>query len=337
MGGAHHVRILPDMTAPPTDTLDDAHPLGGGPAGGPQHGILDESTTCHWVQQYTVVHGADVRALRAALAEIRLLEGAERGADRVVVAFGASLLGTLDPDAMPAGMRPFTGVEGHRLDDGSRRRAPATQDDLLLWFASSTADRNLATAWLARATLQGLADLREETPGFQYFGHQDLTGFEDGTENPEGDERIEVAVLPAAAGPGAGSSFVLAQRWVHDLSAFERLDVADQERIIGRTKDGSEELDPLPDHSHVERVVMEDDEGEEREIFRRSFPYGTTAELGLFFLAFSADLSIFDDMLARMFGLADGAYDHLTGISRPVSGAYYVAPPMDVLDRICTA
>jgi porphyrinogen peroxidase len=324
------------MNPPPADTLDDAPGRAGAPAGGPQHGILDESTTCQWVQQYTVVRGADVTELRRALAEIRLLEGADRGADRVVVAFGASLLGTLDPDALPAGMRPFSAVEGPPLDDGDRRRAPATQDDLMLWFASSTADRNLATAWLARATLDGIAELREETPGFQYFSHQDLTGFEDGTENPKGAERLDVAVLPADAGPGAGSSFVLAQRWVHDLRAFEQLDVADQERIIGRTKDGSVELDPLPPHSHVERVVIEDDAGEEREIFRRSFPYGTTTELGLFFLAFSADLDTFDDILARMFGVADGAYDHLTGISRPVSGSYYVAPPLDVLDRICT-
>ncbi|MFZ4518691.1 MAG: Dyp-type peroxidase [Microthrixaceae bacterium] len=295
----------------------------------PQPGILDQRTTCHWIQQYTVSFAADVAALRRALADIRAIEGGENGARRVVLAMGSSLLGTLATAEMPAGARPFTDIEGPEVE-GARRTAPATQDDLLVWFASDTPDRNLAAAWRARAALDGLAELREETPGFQYFESLDLTGFEDGTENPKGDERLDVAVL--AEGPGAGGSFVLAQRWVHDLARFEHLDVADQERVIGRTKDGSVELDPLPEHSHVERVVMEDGAGEEREIFRRSFPYGDTSELGLFFLAFAADPTVLSDMLHRMFGLTDGHYDHLTGISRPVSGAYYVAPAVEVLD-----
>ena len=243
------------------------------------------------------------------------------------MAIGASLLGTLAPDEMPAGMRPFTAIHG---TDGLV--APSTQDDLLLWFSSATADRCLSGAWLARAELDGLADLRAETHGFQYFDHQDLTGFEDGTENPTGEERVEVATI--AEGPSAGGSFVLAQRWVHDLRAFELLQVDEQELVFGRTKDGSQELDPVPERSHVERVVLADEAGDEREIYRRSFPYGTTDELGLLFLAFDRDLSTFQDMLERMFGAADGIRDRLTDVSHPVSGAYYVAPPVEVLDAI---
>jgi putative iron-dependent peroxidase len=293
-----------------------------------QPGILDESPPCHWAQQYTVVTGVDVDALRAALADIRSLEGSDRGPARVTICIGASLLGTLAPDEMPSGMRPYTDIHG---TDGVV--APATQDDLLVWFSSTTEDRNLAAAWLSRSTLDGLAELREETAGFTYFEHLDLSGFEDGTENPKGDERFEVARIPD--GPAAGGSFVVAMRWVHDLAAIEAMDVADQEQIFGRTKDGSVELDPLPERAHIERVVMEDDAGEEREIYRRSFPYGDTSELGLFFLAFNADLSTFVDMLDRMYGRADGQRDRLTDVSRAVSGAYYVAPPVEVLDAIC--
>lgn len=293
----------------------------------PQPGILDEHAVCHWVQQYHVVPGVDVDGLRTALGDIRALEGAERGPDRVVIAIGASLLGTLAADEMPSGMRPFTEVDG--VDGHS---APATQDDLLVWFAGPTADRCLAGAWLARAALRGLAELREETHGFQYFDHRDLMGFEDGTENPKGDARTRVACI--ADGPSTGGSFVLAMRWVHDLTAFERMEVSDQEAVFGRTKDGSHELDPLPVGAHVERVVMQDPDGEEREIYRRSFPYGTTSELGLFFLAFSADLSTFSDMVDRMYGRADGRRDRLTDVSRAVSGAYYIAPPLQVLDAI---
>lgn len=302
------------------------------PPGGtrsPQPGILDESTSHHWVQQYTVAFAADVGALRAALARIRALEGTDRCARRVVLAMGSSLLGTLATAEMPAGARPFTEIEGPDVE-GARRTAPATQDDLLVWFASDAPDRNLASARRARAELAGLAELREETPGFRYFEHLDLTGFEDGTENPTGEERVSVAVL--ADGPGAGGSFVLAQRWVHDLAGFEHLGVAEQERVIGRTREGSVELDPLPEHCHVERVVLEGELGEERQIFRRSFPYGDTSELGLFFLAFAADPTVLSDMLHRMFGLVDGHYDRLTGFSRAVSGAYYVAPASEVLD-----
>jgi putative iron-dependent peroxidase len=292
-----------------------------------QPGILDERTTCHCVQQYEVTLGVDVPALRAAIGAIRDLAGSDRGPDRIVLAFGASLLGTLAPDDMPAGMRPFTEIEG---TDG--HLAPATQGDLLVWFASTTADRCLSGAWLARETLDGLAELRAETHGFQYFDHQDITGFEDGTENPKGPERLEVATI--AEGPSAGGSFVLAQRWVHDLRAFERLQVDEQELVFGRTKDGSRELEPMPERAHVERVVMTDDDGQEREIYRRSFPYGTTDELGLQFLAFNRDLATFQDMLERMFGTADGRRDRLTDVSRPVSGAYYLAPTVEALAAI---
>lgn len=292
-----------------------------------QPGILDETTTCHCAQQYEVVGGVDVTALRKVIGSILDLAGADRGPTHVVVAFGASLLGTLAPQEMPAGMRPFMPIAGP-----SGSGVPATQDDLLVWFSSTTADRCLSGAWLARAALDGLAELRSETHGFQYFDHQDLTGFEDGTENPEGSERVEVLAIPE--GPSAGGSFVLAQRWIHDLRAFECLAIDEQELIFGRTKDGSVELDPLPERSHVERVVMHDDQGEEREIYRRSFPYGTTDELGLFFLAFNKDLDTFQEMLERMFGVADRSTDRLTDVSRPVTSAYYVAPSVEVLDAI---
>lgn len=295
-----------------------------------QPGILDEDKVCHWVQQYRVLPAVDVAALRRAIGEVRGIEGDPRGCERVVVAFGSSLLGTLAPDAMPAGARPFTEVVGV-----GGTVFPSTQDDLLVWFASATADRNLSSAWLARVALGEVAELREETPGFQYFDHLDLTGFEDGTENPKGEDRDAVAFL-STGDHGAGGSFVLAQRWVHDLAAFERLPTAEQEATFGRTKDGSVELDPLPDGCHVERVVMEDDSGDEREIYRRSFPYGDTSELGLFFLAFSADHATFHDMLERMSGAADGTRDRLLSVSQPVSGAYYVAPSAGDLDRICS-
>jgi putative iron-dependent peroxidase len=123
-------------------------------------------------------------------------------------------------------------------------------------------------------------------------------------------------------------------RWVHDLNAFDRLSVNEQERVIGRTKAESIELegDAKPPTAHIARVEIEDEAGVELPIYRRSVPYGTVAEHGLYFVAFSADRGRFERMLGRMFGTdGDGQRDRLTDFSRPVSGAYYYAPPLNLL------
>jgi putative iron-dependent peroxidase len=129
-----------------------------------------------------------------------------------------------------------------------------------------------------------------------------------------------------------GGSFVSTQRWPHDLGAFHAQSLADQEGTIGHTKLDSVELEL--DTAHIARVVIEED-GEELEIYRRSTPYGTVAEHGLCSLAFSADLSRFTKMLARMFGTSgDGLHDHLTDFTKPVSGSFF-APSLEVLAEIC--
>jgi putative iron-dependent peroxidase len=125
-------------------------------------------------------------------------------------------------------------------------------------------------------------------------------------------------------------------RWVHDLAAFDRLPIEDQERVFGRTKADSVELsaDEKPPTAHIARVETEVD-GAELEFFRRSVPYGTAEEHGLYFVAFSAERSRYDRMLARMFGLAgDGIHDRLTEFSRPVGGAYYFAPSLNALNEL---
>ncbi len=136
---------------------------------------------------------------------------------------------------------------------------------------------------------------------------------------------------------GAGGSYAMTMRWVHDLEAFDRLSPVDQERVFGRTKPASVELDEAakPPTAHIARVSIEEG-GEELHIYRRSVPYGTVREHGLFFVAFSADPSRFDKMLARMFGTSpDAVRDRLTDFSHPVSGSYYFAPSLQALERIC--
>ena len=144
-----------------------------------------------------------------------------------------------------------------------------------------------------------------------------------------------MAIVPPGE-PGEGGSHVLAMRWVHDLDAFHRLPVEEQERVIGRTKAASIELSDAekPPDAHIARVEIEED-GDELEIFRRSVPYGTVDEHGLYFVAFSADpVAVRSDARADVRPLGDGVHDRLTEFSRPVSGAYYFAPSLNALNEL---
>jgi putative iron-dependent peroxidase len=128
----------------------------------------------------------------------------------------------------------------------------------------------------------------------------------------------------------------MVMRWIHDLDAFARQPIAEQERTFGRTRATSRELsdEDKPADAHIARVEITDEDGEERSIYRRSVPYGTVSEAGLYFVAFSADRTRFDRMLARMFGMEDGVHDRLTDFSRPVTGSFYFAPSLTLLAEL---
>jgi putative iron-dependent peroxidase len=184
--------------------------------------------------------------------------------------------------------------------------------------------------------LNEVATPATEQPCFVHRDSRDLTGFIDGSANPMTHEAPEAALIPDGR-PGAGGAHVLVMRWIHDLDAFEQLPTREQERVIGRSKPSSIEMtgEALPPDAHIARVQITDPEGDELPIYRRSVPYGTVAEHGLYFVAFSADRSRFDRMLARMFGLEpDGIHDRITDFSRPVTGSFYFAPSLSVLAEL---
>ncbi|MHB8463400.1 MAG: Dyp-type peroxidase [Acidimicrobiales bacterium] len=203
---------------------------------------------------------------------------------------------------------------------------PATQHHLWIWVKGERPDDVFDTAQRVAALLRPMAAVASDETGFEYHDSRDITGFIDGTENPT------LAEAPAVALNDAGASIVLYQKWVHDLDAFGTLSVADQERVIGRTKPDSVELDDKPETAHISRVVIEED-GEELEIYRRSTPFGNAREHGLLFVAFAAERRRLDRMLRRMAGVEDGIRDALTRYSRPVSAGYYVVPSMEALRR----
>jgi putative iron-dependent peroxidase len=290
----------------------------------PQPGIFAQGTRSQYHLEFDVKDGATPDAVAAAVGKLREPQ-VTSGGTNIVVGFRADLWRQIAPDDAPPDAHDFAGVHG----DG--RSVPATPHDVWVWLHGTGPDVLLDNARAVTAALAPVAELSQEEPCFVYLDSRDLTGFIDGTENPPVDEAPEVAIGPE--GPGAGGSHVITMKWVHDLAAFHDLSPEDQEAVIGRTKPDSQERDDKPDTAHISRVVIEED-GEELEIYRRSTPYGRVKEHGLYFVAFSADPTRFEKMLARMFGTADGVHDRLTEFTTPVSGAFYFAPSLDALRRL---
>jgi putative iron-dependent peroxidase len=295
----------------------------------PQFGIFAQGTHSHHFLEFDLKPDVTPGRAVAAFRELRTPDVSAGGVN-LVLAFGAGTWRAVAPDGVPTGLASFeqvTGSGGHN--------APATQHDAWLWISGAEPDVTWHSARVAALAVADAALLIGEQQGFTYQGGRDITGFIDGTANPQVRRAADVAIVPPGE-PGAGGSHVLVMRWVHDLDAFDRLRVEEQERVIGRTKADSVELSASeqPPTAHIARaqtIVA----GEELEIFRRSVPYGTAAEYGLYFVAFSADRARYDSILSRMFGTApDGLGDRLLDFSRPVSGAYYFAPSLNALNEL---
>jgi putative iron-dependent peroxidase len=181
----------------------------------------------------------------------------------------------------------------------------------------------------AIAVLAPLASVAEETSSWPYMHDRDLTGFIDGTENPTLVDAPEL-VLITDGQAGAGGTILLLQKWMHDAAEWESLSVQAQERIIGRQKSDSLELEPKPADSHVART----DQDTFGKIFRRNMPYGTVTDHGTMFVGFSASQKPLAKMLDSMAGLEGGVRDALTRFTKPLTGAYYFIPSADALRRV---
>jgi putative iron-dependent peroxidase len=296
----------------------------------PQPGIFALGARSHYHLELDVRPDAADEAVVAALGRLRE-PAVTAGGVNLVLGFGATLWRRLAAADAPSELRGFDPIDGI---DG--KHAPATQHDLWVWVHGTGEDVVLDVARAVVACLAPVAEVRLGQPCFVYKDSRDLTGFVDGTANPRIDEAPALVTVPDGR-PGAGGAFVLAQRWVHDLAGFAAQSVEDQQRVFGRTKPDSVELEgeAKPPTAHISRVEIHDGSGEELPVFRRSTPYGTVAEAGLYFLAFSIDLARLDDMLANMYGTSgDGIRDHLLDFSAPVSGSYFFAPGLESLAAV---
>ena len=284
-----------------------------------QTGIVQDDSSHHIFLEFAV-RGAPAALPGRALAMASVPDGAQ------VLAFGAGLSRSLAEVPAPEGIADFTAIEG-----AEGLSAPATQRDLFIWLQGERRDELFARALAWRDALIEVADLATEEHGFRFRDSRDLTGFVDGSANPKGDAKAAAACI--GEGRQAGGSYVLAQRWVHNLAAFHALPISDQERVIGRTKAESIELtgDAMPPNSHVSRTDIKRG-GQAVKIYRRSAPVGGVRDAGLYFLAFSADPNRFRWLLESMYGLRDpNLRDRLLSYSKPVSGSFFYAPPADAM------
>lgn len=291
-----------------------------------QSGIFALGTGSHSYLEFDLLANVEPSALVQAIANLREPRSTTGGVN-LVVGFRPSLWMQVAPQDMPSDVKdfnePIRGVNGYTM--------PATQHDLWLWVAGHAYDKVFDTTREAMRGLAQIATLDDEVAGWTYKENRDLTGFIDGTENPSLSEAPEVAVIPPDS-PGAGGSIVLVQKWTHDAAAFDVLAVKVQEKIIGRTKDTSEELDEAVrgPQSHVSRTVIEEN-GKELHIFRRNTPFGIATAHGTMFIGFSHDQHRLARMLNRMAGAEDGIRDALTMYTTAVSGAYYFVPSVESL------
>ncbi|EGQ9310943.1 Dyp-type peroxidase [Vibrio vulnificus] len=241
------------------------------------------------------------------------------------IAFSKSFWQQLDM-AMPAELIDFPVLgEGEIV-------APSTDVDVLMHCHSQRHDLHF---YLLRKLLSEVAEdvtVVDETYGYRYLDSRDMTMFVDGTENPKAEKRAEVALIPD--GEFAGGSYVMVQRFEHNLPAWNRLNVSAQEKVIGRTKPDSIELDDVPAASHVGRVDIKE-EGKGLKIVRHSLPYGSvTGAHGLLFIAYCHTLHNFKAMLESMYGVTDGKTDQLLRFTKAVTGAYFFAPSKEMLASI---
>jgi porphyrinogen peroxidase len=290
----------------------------------PQPGIFALGTASHAYLEFDIQGGASARDLVGAIAGLREPRTTMGGVN-LVAGFRPELWREVAPGQIPDEVQGFNhvvaGAEGFTM--------PATQHDAVLWISGSEYDVVFDVSRQAIGALAKIADVAEETSSWPYHHDRDLTGFIDGTENPTLVDAPDVALIPEP-GPGAGGTILLLQKWGHDAVAWELLPATGQEKVIGRTKPDSVELENRPADSHAART----DQDEFGKIFRRNMPFGTVTLHGTMFVGFSSDQGRLVAMLENMAGSRDGVRDALTYYSQPLSGSYYFVPSIKALSAV---
>jgi len=251
-----------------------------------------------------------------------------------VMAFGSDAWDRLFGAPRPKELHPFREIHG-------QHHAVATPGDLLFHIRSASMDLCFELASQIMARLDGAVGVADEVHGFKYFDNRDLLGFVDGTENPVDQEALDATVIGEEDAAFAGGSYVIVQKYLHDLKGWNAVPVEQQEGFVGRTKLSDIELDDAtkPSFAHNALTVIEEN-GEELKIVRANMPFGEVGkgEYGTYFCGYARSPSRIERMLENMFvGLPPGNYDRLLDFSRPVTGTLFFVPTATFLDDVAAA
>lgn len=276
-----------------------------------QAGILDSVPPLARYLTFSVI---DAEKVRNAVQSLRQVDG-----DNVVVGLAESVVECLDANI--PGLKPFPALTGAGID------VPATAGALWIWLRGIDRGDLVLESRRLQAQISSAFELTHVVDAFKHDTGRDLTGYEDGTENPEGDAAV-AAALVADRGRGLdGSSFVAVQQWQHDFKRFDALTAEEQDNSMGRRRSDNEELDDAPESAHVKRTAQESF-SPEAFVLRRSMPWVHEMRAGLMFVAFGHSFDPFEAQMRRMIGADDGIADALFRYTRPITGNFYWCPPM---------
>jgi putative iron-dependent peroxidase len=282
-----------------------------GKAGAPQRGILLPIPPHARYLAFSLRTGANPRG------PLRELRGLVDGA-RAVVGIGESLALALDRNI--EGLRAFPSFPGAGLD------IPSTPSALWIWTRGEDRGELYHRSRHLERTLAPAFRLEQALDAFRHDQYRDLTGYEDGTENPRG-VKARRAALVQPPSRLAGSSFVAVQQWEHQFDRFEAMSPRQRDDVFGRRRSSNEEIAGAPPSAHVKRTAQENFEPAAF-VVRRSMPWADAMRAGLVFVSFGSLLDKFEAQLRRMVGADDGITDALFKFTRPVSGAYFWCPAM---------
>jgi porphyrinogen peroxidase len=249
-----------------------------------------------------------------------------------VVGFGSDAWDKLFASPRPAELHAFREIHS------SGRHAVSTPGDILFHIRAKRMDLCFELATHIMARIGDAVSVADEVHGFRYFDDRDVIGFVDGTENPRGDYAREAAIIGHEDPSFEGGSYVIVQKYIHDMKGWNALPVEAQERIIGRRKLSDIELDDAekPASAHNALTVIEEN-GKEVKILRDNMPFGRPGhgEFGTYFIGYSRTPRIIETMLENMFvGRPPGNYDRLLDFSRAVTGSLFFVPSATFLDKI---
>jgi porphyrinogen peroxidase len=249
-----------------------------------------------------------------------------------VMGFGSEAWDRLFGTPRPAELHPFREIKA-----GSRH-AVATPGDVLFHIRAKRMDLCFELATQIMARLAGAVSTVDEVHGFRYFDDRDLIGFVDGTENPTAQAAVDAALVDAEDAAFAGGSYVIVQKYLHDMEGWNALSTEAQERIIGRRKLSDIELDdavkPTSAHNALTTIV---EDGKEVKILRDNMPFGSVAqaEFGTYFIGYARSPRTIEQMLINMFvGRPPGNYDRLLDFSRAVTGGLFFVPSATFLENV---